>query len=152
MVRLQINESVGNSVCNRTLPTAPLMSPCFITLPWLGLSTLHPCPVIICRCYLLSICCKDSENRSHSGSLTLPQTPLHRALKSFQREHWEQEDELKCRREGKSRTFMSTWGIQCNLMQPLFDDSCFNSLKSKYLSMVLMNICNDLQDKFSFLL
>lgn len=135
-MKLQINDSMENSECNRTLATAFLISPCFITLPWLGLSTLHPCPVIICRCYLPSICCnlKDSETCSHPAPLTLPQSPLQWSSRSFQGEHWVQEDELKCKREWKSRIFMLTWGIDCNLSQPLFGDSCYNSLKSKYLS------------------
>lgn len=45
--------------------------------------------------------------------------------KSFQRKQGHQDNELKCKREQKRGTFMLTWGMDCNLLQPLFDDSCF---------------------------
>lgn len=42
-----------------------------------------------------------------------PPASSEQGSKSFQREHWEQEDELKCKKEQKRGTFMLTWGMDC---------------------------------------
>lgn len=63
--RRRWQNSCNSSVCP---------SPTLISLLQLGLSTLHPCPVIICRCYLPSRCCNlwDPKAYSHPALAALP--------------------------------------------------------------------------------
>ena len=119
------HEWFNDSVCllHNTSHSLPV-SPCFVALPRLGLSTLHPCPVIICRCYLPRICCnlEDSVTCSHPAPhpACLP-PPLHWGAESFQREHWENRRHgWRCSREQNSSPFIVIGTIDCKLLQPLW--------------------------------
>lgn len=109
------------------LPESCLPSPCFVALPQPGLSTFHPCPVIVCRCYLPSICCnlEDSEACSHpptSPSATRAHSPSKGSPENGRRR-------LKCRREWRNTwSFWVTMRQGLSSLEPPFDDSCFSTV------------------------
>ena len=123
------------------LPESCLPSPCFVTLPQPSLSTFHPCPVIICRCYLPGICCnlEDSEACSHpptSPSAVLPKGALRTADLDWNAKG----------NEGKPRPFLFLWGRGSYLM--LVVSAQFKKQIFLFWVWRNLNLRNGRQDKF----
>lgn len=115
---------------------------------WHGLSTLHPCPVIISRCYLPSICCNlwDSERCSHPAALALLQPLCAGAAGRPSRTGTENRTEGPKRRRGReSRTLTRTWGPDCNLSQVQFDDCCFNTAEKVHIYLLSLKEFDSVQ-------